>query len=151
MRRLNEKRIITLVGKSHAKIGNLFIYRGPGSKCRECEYSKVCIGNVKPSRIYKIVRIRDRVLFCKQYGIDMQVVEVVNAEIPVAIPSIQAIPGAVITFKTPECDREECAYYELCFPEGLKSGDRCIVSDVTQSVPCPLGVPRKKVLLQLVS
>jgi len=148
---LDEKRIVTLVGKSYAKVGNLFIYRGPGSKCRDCEYSRVCTENVEPGRIYKIVGIRDRVLLCKQYKIEMQVVEVVNAEISAVIPSVQAIQGAVITFRTPECSREGCAYYDLCFPEGLKSGDRCTVCDVIQSVPCSLGVPRKKVLLQLVS
>jgi len=80
----------------------------------------------------------------------MQVVEVVNAKIPSAIPSKQAIPGAIITFRRPVCDKKEkCAYYDLCFPEGLKSGDRCEVVEVIQNVHCLLGSPRKKVLLRL--
>jgi len=149
---LNQKRIIvTLVGKGQAEPGKVFIHRGPGSKCGDCEYSKVCVENIKPGRIYEITKVRDKTLFCKQYGIEMQVVEVVNAKIPAAIPSKQAIPDAIITFKTPVCDKEKCPFHELCFPEGLQSGDRCEILEVIQNVPCPLGSPRKKVLLRLAS
>ena len=150
--RLSQKRIIvTLVGKGQAKVGEVFIHKGPGSKCAECEYSQVCVENVKSGRVYEIVKVRDKTLFCKKYEMEMQVVEVVNAKIPSAIPSKQAIPGVIITFRTPICEDEKCAYYDLCFPEGLKSGDRCEVLEVIQSVRCSLGSPRKKVLLRLVS
>jgi len=149
---LHQKRVIvTLVGKGQAKVGEVFIHRGPGSKCVECEYSQVCVENVKPGRVYEIVKVRDRTLFCRQYEMEMRVVEVVNAKIPSAIPAKQAIPGVIITFRTPICEEEKCTYYDLCFPEGLKSGDRCEVLEVIQSVQCPLGSPRKKVLLRLVS
>lgn len=149
---MNPKNItVTLVGKGQAETGRLFIHRGPGSKCIDCKYSKVCVENIKPGRIYEITKIRDKTLFCKQYEIEMQVVEVVNAKIPAAIPSKQAIPGVIITFKTPVCEEERCTSYELCFPEGLKSGDRCEILKIIQNVRCLLGSPRKKVLLRLAS
>jgi len=149
---LHKKQIIvTLVGKGQAKIGEVFIHKGPGSKCTDCEYFHVCVKNIKPGRIYEIVGIRDKTHFCKQYEIEMHVVEVVNAKIPAAAFAKQAIQGAIITFRTPTCDLEECKNYDLCFPEGLKSGDHCEVLEVTQNLQCPLGFPLKKVLLQLVS
>ncbi len=143
--------IVTLVGKGQAKVGEVFIHRGPGSKCADCEYSYVCVEKIESGRIYEITKVRDKTHYCKQYEMEMQVVEVVNAKIPAAIPAKQAIPGAIITFRTPICEEGGCAAYELCFPEGLKPGDRCEVLEVTQSVRCPLGSPRKKVLLQLAS
>ncbi|RJS93868.1 UPF0179 family protein [Candidatus Bathyarchaeota archaeon] len=149
---LNKKRIIvTLVGKGQAKIGEVFIHRGPGSKCADCEYFHVCVDNIESGRIYEIIRVRDKTHFCKQYGIEMQVVEVINAKIPAAVFAKQAIQGAIITFRPPACDREECEAYNLCFPEGLKLGDRCEILEVIQNLQCPLGFPRKKVLLQLAS
>lgn len=146
-----EEIIVTMVGKGQAKVGEAFIHKGPGSKCTNCCYFHVCVKNIEPGRIYEIKRLRDKTHFCRQYGIEMRVVEVVNAKIPAAIPAKQAIPGAIITFKTPICEEEECEAYELCFPESLKSGDRCEVIEVTQSFECSLGSPRKRVLLQLAS
>jgi hypothetical protein len=141
--------IVTMVGKGQAKVGEAFIHRGPGSKCANCEFFRVCVENIEPGRIYEIIRVRDKTHFCRQYEMEMHVVEVINAKIPTAIPAKQAIPGAIITFKTPTCGMEGCEAYDLCFPEGLKSGDRCEVLEVTQSLECSLGPPRKKVLLQL--
>ena len=149
---LRQKRIIvTLVGKGQAKVGKVFIHRGPGSKCAECKYSQVCVENVKPGRVYEIVKVRDKTLFCEQYEMEMRVVEVVNAKIPAATSAKQAIPGAVITFRTPRCEEEKCVFHDICFPEGLKSGDRCVVLEVIQNVQCPLDFPRKKTVIQLVS
>ena len=142
--------IITLIGKGQARIGEAFIHRGPGSKCEGCEYSKVCIDNVEPGRIYEIVGVRDRMIFCRRYEIEMQVVEVVNAKIKAAIPSRQAVPGAIITFRASTCDMESCEYRSLCFPVGLFPNDRCEVLEVTRTLPCPLGFSLKEALLRLV-
>jgi len=143
--------IVTLVGKGQAKVGEVFIHRGPGSKCTNCEYFPVCVKNIESGRVYEIIKVRDRTLFCKQYEMEMCVVEVVNAKIKAAIPAKQAILGAIITFKTPMCEEEKCPAYDFCFPVGLKSGDRCEVLNVIRSVDCSLGSPRKEVLLQLAS
>ncbi|MBS7614133.1 UPF0179 family protein [Candidatus Bathyarchaeota archaeon] len=146
---MDSKRIVTLIGSGQAKIGAVFIHKGPGSKCSECGYSKVCVHNIELGRIYEIVGVRDKTLFCKQYETEMKVVEVMNAKILSSLPSKQAIPGAIIVFKTPECGNEGCERYELCFPLGLKDGDRCEVVEVNEAFQCPLGVSRKKVFLRL--
>jgi uncharacterized protein (UPF0179 family) len=146
---LSSKRIVTLIGSGQAKVGTVFIHKGPGSKCLDCEYSKVCVQNVKPGRVYEIVGVRDRFLPCSQYETEMRVVEVADAKIPSSLPIKQAIRGAVVVFQAPECGNEECESRKLCFPLGLKSGDKCEVLEVTETFQCPLGASRKKAVLRL--
>jgi uncharacterized protein (UPF0179 family) len=105
--------------------------------------------NVEAGRVYKIVKVRDRTLQCSQYETEMTVVEVTHAGIPTSLPAKQAIPGAIVSFKTPECKNEACVSFELCFPVGLKDGDKCEVLEVTENLECPQGTPRKKVVLRL--
>ncbi|RJS76762.1 UPF0179 family protein [Candidatus Bathyarchaeota archaeon] len=144
-----KKRIVTLVGKGQAKPGTVFIHRGPGLKCNDCKYAQVCVKNVESGRVYKVVKTRNKTLPCSQYEMEMKVVEVVDAEIQSSLPAKQAIPGAIVTFQTPECEEEECENYEICFPVGLKPGDRCEVLEVTGNLQCPEKFPRKKVVLRL--
>jgi uncharacterized protein (UPF0179 family) len=146
---LSSKRIVTLIGSGQAKIGTVFIHKGPGSKCLDCEYSRVCVQNVESGRVYEIVGVRDKFLPCSQYETEMRVIEVTDAKIPSSLPIKQAIQGAVVVFQAPECGSEECESHELCFPLGLKSGDKCEVLEVTETFQCPLGASRKKVVLRL--
>ena len=146
---MSSRRIVTLVGLGQAKVGTVFFYKGPGSKCSDCEYSKVCVQNVESGRVYEIIGVRDKILSCRQYETEMRVVEVTNAKIPSSLPSKQAIPGAIVIFQAPECKNEGCESIELCFPIGLKAGDRCEVLEVTETFQCPLGASRKRVFLRL--
>jgi uncharacterized protein (UPF0179 family) len=146
---LSAKRIVTLISSGQAKPGKVFIHKGAGSKCSDCEYHNVCVKNVKPNRVYKIIKVRDKTLQCKQYEVEMKVVEVANAEISASLPAKQAISGAIVSFKTPECQNEACVSFELCCPVGLKDGDRCEVLEVTENLECPEGAPRRKVVLRL--
>ncbi len=147
---LKGRKIVTLIGVGQAHVGTVFIHRGPGSKCGICEYSQVCVKNVEPERVYRIVRVREKTLPCRQYETEMQVVEVVSAEISAAILSKKAIAGVVIAFQTPECKVEGCENYSLCFPTGLRDRDRCEVSGVTGSLQCPGGLALKTVSLRRV-
>jgi uncharacterized protein (UPF0179 family) len=142
-------RIVTLISSGQAKPETVFIHRGAGSKCADCEYRKVCVMNVEPGRVYRITKVRDKTLQCKQYETEMKVIEVTHAGIPASLPAKQAISGAIVSFKTPECQNEACVSYELCFPLGLKDGDRCEVLEVTGNLECPEGLSLKKVVLRL--
>lgn len=146
----HRKPIITLVSAGQARIGTVFIHRGPGSKCKICEYFRVCVRNLEPERVYEVVKVRDKVLPCGQYEAEMQVVEVLDAEIPAAIPARQAIEGAVITVQAIDCREEGCENCGLCFPTGLKPGDRCEVLGATESLPCSEAFLLKKVSLRRV-
>jgi uncharacterized protein (UPF0179 family) len=145
-----EKPTVTLIGIGQARVGRVFIHKGPCSKCEDCKYFQVCVKNVESERVYKIVGVRQKTLPCRLYETEMQVIEVVDAEIPAAIQSKQAIAGAVITFEMPSCKEEICENRELCLPRGLRQGDRCEVLEVTVSLQCSEGSPRKQVLLRRV-
>lgn len=140
---------MTLIGSGQAKPGTVFIHKGPGSKCVDCEYFRVCVQNIESGRVYEIAGVRDKFLPCKQYETEMRVVEVTDAKIPSSLPTKQAMPGAIIVFQAPECRNEGCESYEMCFPLGLKAGDRCEVLEVTETFQCSLGASRKKVVLRL--
>jgi len=143
------KKTVTLISTAQAQVGKVFIHKGPGSRCVNCEYYKVCVENVKPECVYKIVKVREKILHCKLYEADMQAVEVVDAEISAAIPSKQTIVGIIITFQTPDCENESCENHELCFPTGLKDNDRCEVLEVIGSLQCSQGASLKQAFLRL--
>lgn len=147
---LHPKSIVTLVSSRQAKVGNVFIHKGSASKCDGCDFSRVCVKNLEPGRVYSIIKVRGKNLHCKHYETQMQVVEAIEAEIPTAVPSKQAILGAVITLQTAICKKEECEGYELCFPVGLKDGDKCEILDVTGSLECSGQVALKRVVLRRV-
>ncbi len=142
------KTIITLLGVGQAKINEIFIHKGSGSKCSKCKYYNVCVKNLESNRIYRVVNVRDKILKCEPYGLEMRVVEVVEAEVLSAIPSKQAIEGAVLTFHPQNCDEEDCENLKLCSPEYLRDNDRCKVVAVHESLNCPKGFRLKKVLLR---
>jgi len=145
-----KKQLITLVGFSQAKKGYMFIHRGASPKCEGCEYIRVCVENLEPGRVYKVVGLREKTLYCKLAGENVRVVEVVESEIEAAIPSKLAIEGATILFQPQECDVEDCENFELCIPKGLLKGDRCEIVKVTGSLRCPQNSPLAKVLLRRV-
>jgi len=144
----DEKPIVTLIGTGQAEIGKVFIHKWPSSKCESCKYSSVCIRNLEPDRVYKVIKVRDKTLPCDLCEMEMRVVEVVDAEIPAAVPSKQAIERATITARLPNCKEQDCENYKLCFPIGLKDGVRCEILDVTESLRCLQELPLKKVLLR---
>jgi len=139
--------IITLIGPGQAKLGMRFLHKGGTPKCEGCQYRRVCIENLEPGRIYKIVGVREKTLFCEAYGMEMVVVEVTESEVEAAIPSGSAIEGAIISFKNPECTEDDCENYRLCFPEGLKNGDRSQILEVDGSLKCRLRIPLRRVRL----
>ncbi len=145
-----EKKIVTLIGVGQAVVGKEFIHNGSGSKCEACKYFQVCVKNLEPERIYRVVKVRENVLSCNLYKINMQAVEVVEAEVSVAVSSKQAIQNAIMTLRMPECGGQDCENYDLCFPRGLKRGDRCEIVAVGESLKCSQGSSLVKVLLRRV-
>jgi uncharacterized protein (UPF0179 family) len=142
------KMIVTLVSAGQAKAGFSFIHRGAGAKCSECKYFSVCVKNLENNRIYKIVNVRNKILKCELYDVDMRVVEVVESEVPAAITLKQSIEGAIITFHPQKCSGQDCENIALCSPEGLRDGDRCEVMEVSDKIKCPIGLQLRKALLR---
>lgn len=142
--------IITLLGAGEAKVGELFIYRGPGSKCSECKYFSVCVKNLEKGRVYRVVSVRNKTLKCEMYDIEMRVVEVVEADIPASVDSKQAIEGVIITFHPQNCREYNCENIMLCLPEYLMDNDRCEIVKVHDVLQCPKGFQLRRVILRRV-
>jgi len=139
-----------LTGVSQAKVGELFIHRGPGLKCGGCKYFDVCAKNLEIGRIYKIVNLRDKILTCEMHNIEMRVVEVVEAEVEAAINPKQAIEGIIFTFHPQICNRQDCENISICLPEALRDGDRCRVVNIYGALKCPRDLQLARVLLMRV-
>ena len=146
----SRKVIITLVGTNQAKEGFKFLHRGSTDKCEGCQYVHVCSLNLEPGRIFRVVGIRDKTLYCRLSEENMRVVEVVESEVEGTVHSKQAIEGATVLFQPLDCRVEDCENSQLCFPKGLIRGDRCEVAAVIGRLRCLQSLPLVKVLLQRV-
>ncbi len=145
---VQERSVITLVGVRQAKEGFVFIHQGPSSSCEGCEYYQVCIKNLEAGRVYKVARLREKVFSCRLHEAGARVVEVVESDILVALPSKLAIEGAVITFQKVECDVQACEHHELCVPRGLVNGDHCTILKIDEKVACSKGLSLVKAVLR---
>ena len=146
---MSEKKVlVTLVSINQAKEGFTFLHKGAAPKCEQCEYFHVCVKNLEPGRVYRVVGLREKRVQCESAETDMIVVEVIESEIEGAIPSKQAMEGAVMFFQTGECHKEGCENLDLCFPKGLLNGDRCQEVKITGNLRCPQGLSLTKVVLQ---
>ncbi len=145
---VQEKSVITLVGFKQAKKGFVFIHQGPSSNCEGCKYYQVCIKNLENGRVYKVVKLREKVFPCILHEAGARVVEVVESNILAAIPSKLAIEGAVITFQKGDCDVQACENNELCVPRGLANGDQCTVLRICEKILCPNGLSLVKAVLR---
>jgi len=142
------RRIITMIGVKQATVGLTFIYHGPCPACEGCEYRKVCVENLEPGRVYRIVGLRERVFPCRVHEGGVRVVEVVEADVEAALPSKVAIEGATITFQPRECGQVDCEHYNLCFPVGLFRGDHCAILKVGERIRCREGLSLTRVVLR---
>ncbi len=124
------RRFLTLVGVRQAKIGFKFIHCGAVDLCKSCTLQKVCIENLEPGRVYEVVNVRDVVHPCKIHEDGVKTVEVVFSPILAVLDSKQAVKGALILYKPIECHFSDCPNINLCNPEFLRPGDRCIVESV---------------------
>lgn len=119
--------MITLIGKDLAKEGNEFIFYGPAEECNDCRFKSSCVGNLEEGRKYKIVSLKDNEQKCPIHAENTVIpVEVERSGISLLTESKSIFEGSTFTYNAPNCD-ETCEFMDLCFPEGLKENDKCIV------------------------
>jgi len=141
------KTLITLVSLKQAVKGFTFLHMASAPKCEGCKYIDVCVRNLEPGRVYRVTGVRGKTVECGLAEAEMKVVEVVECETETAIPSKQAIEGAIILFQTPECTADDCVNLEICFPKGLLKDDRCKIAKINGNFHCRQGVPLVRVVL----
>ncbi len=129
-----EDKIITLIGTKLAKVGNEFIFKGVTKECEPCKLNKTCL-NLNPGSRYRITDLRTGgKLECFIHDSGVCAVEVVETPIIMSIESRKAIKGSKIIYETPACNLANCSNYRLCFPSGLKHGDKFTIINVVGEI-----------------
>lgn len=141
---------VTLIDKKYAKKGYAFIHYGTADECKECKLSKTCIGNLETGRKYIITAVRKKKHKCALCG-EAVVVEVKEADVEAGIEPRKALIGAKLVYSPVACDRLLCENYPLCSPEGLKAGDKVLISQTEAPLVCERGLHLVKVVLHRVS
>ena len=139
--------VITLLGVGQARVGVRFLHEGATSLCEGCKYSNVCLGNIEEGRVYVVEEVLENILPCPVHEGGVRAVRVVEADILTAIPVEVAVEGAVIRLKFRKCDELDCPNRNLCYPLGLKDGDKCKILELGEKVECREGSNLVKALV----
>lgn len=130
--------LITLIGDSHARVGNRFYYMGPTEECKDCRLRNVCF-NLDIGSLYEITQLRDTKHPCTLREGEVRVVQVDKVPFKAAIPKKLAIDGSVITFEPRTCNNIGCENRAFCCPVNLNSGDKHAIDEIIGDVRCPEG------------
>ena len=130
--------LVTLIGDSHARIGNRFYYNGPSEECKECRLRNVCF-NLEPGSLYEIVQLRDTRHDCILREGPVRVVVVEKVPFGAAVPKKLAMEGSMITFESQKCGHIGCPNYRYCCPANITDGDKRTITDVVENLDCPIG------------
>lgn len=144
--------MITLIGKDLAKKDQEFVFLGSAEECENCRFKSSCVGNLEENRKYVVVDVKDNEQKCPIHsGGSVVPVEVELAKIDLLTASKNIFEGSTFTFNAPNCD-EKCDFHDLCFPEGLKENDKCIVleNDGKHKEECKKGYKLNKLTLGFV-
>jgi len=141
--------IITLLPENMARKGVIFVSGEAGPECTRCKLRRVCIENLKPGHVYRVVRARRMTHKCPIYG-TVRVVEVEEAEFEVAVEPRLAMPGAIIKYRPIKCPFKLCPHYRSCSPEFIRGEIRVKILEVRGSLECPRGLRLRLVLVRAV-
>lgn len=145
------KPIVTMVGIKQAGEGFVFLHEGPVKGCEGCECYRVCMENLEPGRVYRIVGLRGKTFPCRIHEDGTRVVEVVESEVYGVIEARLAFEGGIMTFRPQACGEILCPNHGRCVPKGLLEGDRCRIVKVCEEADCLLGQVLVLVVLQRVA
>ena len=139
--------VITLIGEHQARKGEMFVYRGPLTECRDCKLKAVCF-NLDAGSLYRITNVRDVKHECRIHEGGVSVVEVEKDKHRGALPMRSAIEGSTITFDVIKCDELGCENWQLCHPMGLEKNRKVRVAKVERELKCPAGLRMMAVVLE---
>lgn len=125
--------IVTLVGTKQAKVGLTFLHCGAVNECKGCKLAEVC-QKLEPGRVYEVVGSRDIVHKCPIHEGGVTLVEVREASVLSTLDIRSCVPGALITYLPPKCERVDCSEFRKCNPLGLGKGDKCRIEEVIEKM-----------------
>ncbi|MBS7646029.1 UPF0179 family protein [Candidatus Bathyarchaeota archaeon] len=141
------RRKVTVLGRIQARMGYRFRFHGVPEACLGCGYKGACLEGLEEDRIYTVKQVLDKMLPCVLRMGDGVLVEVEEEPISLLVRVEAAIPGALLTYEGLDCPGS-CENYELCHPQGLRMGDRCLIVEVKEVTRCPEGLNLALVTVQ---
>ena len=139
--------LVSLVGETQAKVGNIFIFRGPLTECKDCKRKTVCF-NLEDGILYEIISVRDKHHDCSVHEGGVRVVELKPAPVEAALDAKLAIEGSTINAEKVNCIHIGCDNYRICMVLGPKSNKKYKVTKVFGDLKCPDGKNLKRVVLE---
>ena len=135
----SKKEIVTMVGKSYAKIGFKFYFKAPrtGICPKSCRYYTPCMMNLKNNAVYEIVDDLNISHNCPSdyHDEQMKLVKVVQGNLEILIETKLTFLGAVIQYDPVDCNISDCPYKEYCSPlEGIKRGTKVKIKEIIKKV-----------------
>ena len=137
---------VTLIGEKLAKIGNEFIFFGPLPECRDCKVKTVCF-NLDEGRLYRITEVRSMHHDCKIYEEGVRAVEFERVPMKFAVEIKDAVEKNVIQYEGELCENRTCKFFKICFPQGMKVGEKYVIEAVGEEIDCVLGKNLKEVTI----
>jgi uncharacterized protein (UPF0179 family) len=141
---------LTVLGKAQARKGYSFIFNGIPQTCQQCPYKSACLENLEAERIYTVINIPEKEMFCILRDEKGILVEVEEAHFTILLKAEAAIPGAVFTYTRSSCPID-CQNSLLCHPPGIQSGDKCLIQEVKDFIECPEGLKLASVKAERIS
>jgi uncharacterized protein (UPF0179 family) len=138
---------VTLVGVKQAKVGGLFIFKGPLLECRECKYKQVCF-NLEEGKWYKVTALRPAWHECEVHEGGVRAVEVETIPFEAGVKSRMTVEGSTVTLEEKGCDNIGCVHFRLCHPPGKKAGNKYKIIKLKGTLECPDGEKISLVLLE---
>ena len=147
---IHQEKAIILIDADIAKKGYKFIYY-EAEECKRCPYKDVCTGKLQQGRIYEIIDLikTKKKMICSVIKSEVVPVEVKLADIETIVPTKKALDSIIIKWSNPACENYSCTFRTLCFPKGLKRGDKIKIKRVKEKVQCPLNYDVTHVTVQL--
>jgi uncharacterized protein (UPF0179 family) len=127
--------LVTLIGEYLAVEGEEFIYLGSNNECRNCQLKTVCF-NLKPTRKYRITKVRDKNHECNIHEGKVIVVEVEELPLTVAITK-EPSEGETTAIEKKECKNIGCDSFEICSNLGQHNGKKYTITKVYGKIECP--------------
>jgi len=127
--------LVTLIGEYLAVEGKEFTYLGSNNECRNCQLKTVCF-NLKPTRKYRITKVRDKNHECNVHEGKVIVVEVEELPLTVAITK-EPSEGETTTVEKKECKNIGCDSFEICSNLGQHNGKKYTITKVYGKIECP--------------
>jgi len=139
---------ITLIGEKQAKEGQMFVFMGPLTECRDCRLKQVCF-NLEEGRTYTVKLVRSVHHECKIHEGGARVVEVEKSPIRATLPTRAALEGTSVNWEEKGCQNIGCSHFGVCSPKGMKGGEKYRIVKVVGYTDCPDGQTLKEVMLDL--